>query len=335
MPSSSRLVAAALLPATALAFLPASSGRPASARHFAVTPSFGDPLGLNGHRRPLQQPSSSSSLAPSLPRKPAAVATPAAFAAACWNTPAAFAAKGSFSLSELETAALDPKNFQPVCPASDGFYRFAQTLILGVVGPESYKEYAPLIAGGLLRVRLELCVVESFFYEAIAPFIKENGLSWVLPLHESVETFLAGTIFAVASNFILIGSTKIVTVIATYADIFFGFPLRLVGGAGWKVLEDKAIGEQPPEPPRPWWKGKKPRVAPPIDEVWDANKATQAGQAQVIGWGALLGLGTACKIVREGFEAADLFVGRYLLLTTVAYVGIKFVHFKLWDPIPF
>ena len=191
----------------------------------------------------------------------------------------ASAASPSFSLSELETAALDPRNFQPVCPASDAFYRFGQTLIVGVVGPDSYKEYAPLIAGGLLRVRLELCVVESFFYEAIAPFIKENGLSWVLPLHESVETFLAGTIFAVASNFILIGSTKIVTVIFTYADIFFGFPLRLVGGAGWRVLEDKAIGDAasqlPPEPPRPWWKGQKPRVAPPLTRCGPPTRARQ------------------------------------------------------------
>ena len=94
----------------------------------------------------------------------------------------------------LDSSVLDPSNFQPVCAASDSFYRFAQSLVLGVVGPESYKEYAPLIAGGLLRVRLELCVVESFFYEAIIPFVKENGLSWVLPLHETVETFLAGTV---------------------------------------------------------------------------------------------------------------------------------------------
>jgi len=34
-------------------------------------------------------------------------------------------------------------------------------------------------------------------------------------------------------------------------------------------------------------------------------------------------------------RAADLFVGRYLLLTTVAYVAIKFIHFKIFDPIPF
>ena len=29
-------------------------------------------------------------------------------------------------------------------------------------------------------------MVESFFYEAIIPFIREKGLSWVLPLHETV-----------------------------------------------------------------------------------------------------------------------------------------------------
>lgn len=126
-------------------------------------------------------------------------------------------------------AVQDPSTFQPVCPASDGLYRFGQGLVLTVVGADNYKEYAPLIAGGLLRVRLELCVVESFVYEAVIPFVKEKGLTWILPLHETVETFLAGVIFAVASNFILIGSTKIVTVIATYADVLFGFPFRVIG----------------------------------------------------------------------------------------------------------
>lgn len=316
-----------LLPTTAVLAL--VSNHPAAMRP-AV---FGDPLGLRdfvaARPPPLRKASS--------PAAATAAALTALSAPAIM--PASAASSPSFSLSELETAALDPRNFQPVCPASDAFYRFGQTLIVGVVGPDSYKEYAPLIAGGLLRVRLELCVVESFFYEAIAPFIKENGLSWVLPLHESVETFLAGTIFAVASNFILIGSTKIVTVIFTYADIFFGFPLRLVGGAGWRVLEDKAIGDAasqlPPEPPRPWWKGQKPRVAPPIDEVWAANQGSAAAKASVIGWGLVLGGGNLCKGIRQTVEAADLFVGRYLLLTTVAYVAIKFVHFKIWDPIPF
>jgi hypothetical protein len=82
------------------------------------------------------------------------------------------------------------------------------------------------------------------------------GLSWVLPLHETVETFLAGVVFSVATNFILIGSTKILTVIVTYADILVGFPSRTVGGAGWRTLEDKAIAQAaataPDEKPRPW-----------------------------------------------------------------------------------
>jgi hypothetical protein len=114
---------------------------------------------------------------------------------------------------------MNPSTFQPVCPASDSFYRLLQESIRAIVGQDQFIEYGPLIAGGLLRVRLELCVVESFFNEAVGPFIAENGLAWVLPLHETVETFLAGTIFALATTFILVGSTKLLTVIFTYFDL--------------------------------------------------------------------------------------------------------------------
>jgi hypothetical protein len=97
------------------------------------------------------------------------------------------------NMPEISQGYLDPSNFNPVCPASDFFYRFLQSSAINVVGRDSFIEYGPLIAGGLLRVRLELCVVESFFNEAVIPFIKQNGLNWVLPIHETVETFLAGT----------------------------------------------------------------------------------------------------------------------------------------------
>lgn len=97
------------------------------------------------------------------------------------------------NVPEISQGYLDPASFNPVCPASDFFYRFLQSSAVNVVGRESFIEYGPLIAGGLLRVRLELCVVESFFNEAVIPFIRQNGLNWVLPLHETVETFLAGT----------------------------------------------------------------------------------------------------------------------------------------------
>jgi hypothetical protein len=165
-------------------------------------------------------------------------------------------AAAAASTTKLSEGNFDPNAFRPVCGASDSFYRLLQSTTRAAVGDEGMAEFGPLIAGGLLRIRLELCVVESFVYEAIIPFIKENGLSWVLPLHETVETFLAGTVFAIGTNFILLGSTKIITVIATYADIFFGFPFRIVGGLGWRTLEDKALAKMkeaaPPEKPRPW-----------------------------------------------------------------------------------
>ncbi len=141
--------------------------------------------------------------------------------------------------SSLSTGDFNPDNFRPVCGASDSFYRFLQGSTRAVVGDENFSEYGPLIAGGLLRIRLELCVVESFFNEAVGPFIKENGLNWILPIHESVETFLAGTIFALATTFILVGSTKLIQIIAFYGDLLVGGPCRLLGG----FFFDRARGE--------------------------------------------------------------------------------------------
>jgi hypothetical protein len=72
----------------------------------------------------------------------------------------------------------------------------------------------------------------------------------------------------------------------------------------------------------------------PFDEVIEANSGTPSEQAQLAVWGVLLGFGNASKGLRQLLEALDLFVGRYLLLTTIAYCGIKFVHFKVFDPFP-
>ena len=141
--------------------------------------------------------------------------------------------------TRISSGEYDPENFKPVCAVSDSFYRFLQGTTQAIVGEENFVDYGPLIAGGLLRIRLELCVVESFFNEAVGPFIKQNGLRWILPLHETVETFLAGTICAVATTFILVGSTKIVSVVVTYGDIFVGVPCRLLGGFAF----DRALGK--------------------------------------------------------------------------------------------
>jgi hypothetical protein len=137
--------------------------------------------------------------------------------------------------------AMDPASFQPVCPASDGFYRLLQSLTEGVVGRESFLEYGPLIAGGLLRIRLELCVVESFANEAVLPFVRDNGVSWILPLHETVETFIAGVIFALATTFILLGSTKLLTVIITYTDFLVGMPSRFFAGFAYDRTTGKPV----------------------------------------------------------------------------------------------
>mmetsp|Transcript_5202 Transcript_5202/g.15017 ORF Transcript_5202/g.15017 Transcript_5202/m.15017 type:complete len:384 (-) Transcript_5202:403-1554(-) len=232
------------------------------------------------------------------------------------------------------TTNFDPENFKPICSASDNFYRLLQGTTEAVVGPEAFREYGPLIAGGLLRIRLELCVVESFFSEAVGPFIRENGLSWILPLHETVETFIAGTIFALATTFIMVGSTKLISVIAVYGDAFVGVPCRLFGtfffdrAMGKPVTLDIGLG--------PW----KTRVIGPPEEE-EAEKVAKglgdvpAGKIPVVlVSGAVKYLGEGSKIVRETIEALDLFVGRYLVVIATGYIGFKFIHFKIFTDFP-
>jgi hypothetical protein len=192
-------------------------------------------------------------------------------------------------------AMFDPSQFSPVCPSSDTVYSVLKSAASVVVGPDNVMEYGPLIASVLLRIRLELCVLESFVYEAIVPFVRQKGLSWVLPLHETVETFVAGTIFAVASNFILLGSTKILTVLYVYFDALTGFPARNLG----KVIK---------------------KASPPRSPGQGLGSALQ-------GYGELSG------VLRRVLEGADTFVGRYLVVATTAYIAFKFAHFKLFNDI--
>jgi len=241
------------------------------------------------------------------------------------------------AISGISAGQFDPSKFQPVCPASDGFYRFLQGTTQAVVGDENFIEYGPLIAGGLLRVRLELCVVESFFNEAIGPFINKNGLSWVLPLHETVETFLAGTIFALATTFILVGSTKLISVIVTYGDVFIGVPFRLFGNfffdraLGKPVTLDIGIG--------PW---KKRVIGPPKeqdqssddDKPFDLATTNPAALPIILTSGAVKYVGEGSKILRESMDALDVFVGRYLVFFATSYIGVKFIHFKIFPDFP-
>ena len=187
--------------------------------------------------------------------------------------------------------------------------------------------------GGLLRVRLELCVVESFFYEAVLPFIKENGLGAATARDRRDfprRDHLCGGVQLHPDRLHQDhhGHPRTPTRSAPPC----AWPARRLAcprGQGLGAADGERREE---EQTRPWWKGKKRREAPPIDEVWEANADSPA---PFFAWGAVYGAGQISKGVREIAEAFDLFVGRYLLLTTVGYVGIKFIHYKLWDPIPF
>ena len=237
------------------------------------------------------------------------------------------------------TQSFDPSSFVPVCSTSDSFYRVLQSIAQAVVGPQKFVEYGPLIASGLLRIRLELCVVESFFNEAVGPFIGQNGIAWVLPLHETVETFLAGTVFALATTFILVGSTKILTVIVTYVDFFIGGPLRLFGGfffdraRGKPVVLDVGVG--------PF----KTRVIGPKDFEVDKKSgrfdfSVNFGELNpvelpvVIVSGGVKFAGQSIRVVRDVLDAIDLFVGKSLILWVTAYIAIKFLHFKVFPDFP-
>jgi hypothetical protein len=189
----------------------------------------------------------------------------------------------------------DPAQFQPVCPTSDTVYQVLKGTSSALVGQSNAEEYGPLIASVLLRIRLELCVLESFIYEAVVPFIQKKGISWVFPLHETVETFLAGTIFAVASNFILLSSTKIVAVLFIYADTLTGMPSRAIGN-GIKKVSQKASG------------------------------------GDIFG-SVLKAYGDVMGFTRSVVENVDVFVGRYLVLATSFYIAFKFAHFKFFNDV--
>ena len=164
----------------------------------------------------------------------------------------------------------------------------------------------------------------------------------IQPVHETVETFLAGTVFALATTFILVGSTKLLTVVFTYVDFFVGGPFRLFGGfffdraRGKPVTLDIGIG--------PF----KTRVIGPKDEdMTESEKqkgrfdfAVNFGETSpaelpiVLVSGGAKFVGQSIRLLRELLDAIDLFVGKSLVLWMTAYIGIKFVHFKILPDFP-
>ena len=235
------------------------------------------------------------------------------------------------------TDVFDPVSFRPVCSASDSIYRLLQHSAEIAIGPDQMHEYSPLIAGGLLRVRLELCVVESFITESIIPFVKTNGISWILPLHETVETYVAGSLFAVTTCFILVGSTKLLAVLVTSADLFLGLPARLLGGFVFDRAQNKPITVDVgvgPFKTRLIGEGSAKDDLAKEPTKFDFKSIPPAVVPVAAASGLIKGFGAVSKGVKEFFEGTDLFVGRYLVLITTVYLAFKFVHFKIF-PFPF
>mmetsp|Transcript_13936 Transcript_13936/g.30619 ORF Transcript_13936/g.30619 Transcript_13936/m.30619 type:complete len:81 (+) Transcript_13936:962-1204(+) len=67
----------------------------------------------------------------------------------------------------------------------------------------------------------------------------------------------------------------------------------------------------------------------------DLEKVSPAALPAVAISGAVKGVGETSKFTREIFEALDLFIGRYLVLIATGYIGLKFLHFKIFPDFPF
>eukprot|EP00440_Ansanella_granifera_P003719 gb/GFBE01004036.1/.p1 GENE.gb/GFBE01004036.1/~~gb/GFBE01004036.1/.p1 ORF type:complete len:329 (+),score=65.89 gb/GFBE01004036.1/:1-987(+) len=227
--------------------------------------------------------------------------------------------------AQLGTIDLTPDTFKPVCPASDGIYGFGKGAADALLGAEG-AEYRPLAIEALLRVRLEICVLESFVYEAIIPFVQRKGLGWILPLHETIDTVIAGTVFAVAVNFILFGTTKILSVIGIYHDFLVGAPLRLIGYA---ILPERKKKEVP------FFQINWPGAPPPTyeEEAEEAPKPPPEGPLAIFGM-LCKGYGIFAEFVKNFLEGLDTFAGRYLAFFSITYVAFKWTHFRLFNDFP-
>ncbi|OUS45965.1 hypothetical protein BE221DRAFT_146270 [Ostreococcus tauri] len=266
-------------------------------------------------------------------------------------------------------ASIDPwTTFSPVCPASDGVFRVGQRAAISLAGDENIENYRPLINDVLIRVRTELCVLESFVRETAVPFVQEKGVGWVLPARETSETYLAGVVFMLGANFILLGSTKVVAIMAIYHDLSLGLATRLAGGALGalgpqnerdkrekelnkvmeeqmselkKVMADTSISEDVRT-------SKTQEINTTYGEKLNALRGTQVNNAkrddtrglskarQFAGAVAvpLKVYGTVSQKGRQLLEVFDTFCSRYFVAFTVTYVIVKTLHYTVLKDFP-
>ena len=280
---------------------------------------------------------------------------------------AAAAASVAASVGAAQAAEIDPFfQFQPVCPYSDGVFRAGQKAALVVAGSDNIEDYRPLINDVLIRVRTELCVLESFARETAIPFVQQKGVGWVLPLHETSETYLAGVVFMVGTNFILLGSTKVVAILAIYHDLILGFPARQLGrllglanvdGEAQAaetidiLLEEQARAVREVMSDRELASAARSRetarisakYAAKLEEVREgADAAALERQTSALGKinralalvGVPLGFyGLASLKLKELLELFDTFCSRYFVALTVLYVIVKTAHYVFFPDI--
>jgi len=272
-------------------------------------------------------------------------------------------AGNAFAASSQQS--IDPfANFSPVCPASDGVFRVGQRLALSLAGDSNIENYRPLINDVLIRVRTELCVLESFVRETAIPFVQTKGLGWVLPRHETSETYLAGVVFVVGANFILLGSTKVVAILAIYHDLSLGLVARGMGGLlGFmspgdvrKAREEefeKLMTKQMEETKKVMLDAnmsasdrekKTTEISTRYATEMEKIKSTQedkersdetSGIAKFRKGASVVAIplkvyGTVSRKTREILEVFDTFCSRYFVAFTVTYIIVKTLHYVVF-----
>jgi len=264
--------------------------------------------------------------------------------------------------------SIDPfANFSPVCPASDGVFRVGQRVALSLAGDSNIENYRPLINDVLIRVRTELCVLESFVRETAIPFVQTKGLGWVLPKHETSETYLAGVVFVVGANFILLGSTKVVAILAIYHDLSLGLVARGMGGLlGFmspgdvrKAREEefeKLMTKQMEETKKVMLDAnmsasereqKTTEISTRYAMEMERIKTTQedrersdetSGVAKFRKGASVVAIplklyGTVSRKTREVLEVFDTFCSRYFVAFTVTYIIVKTLHYVVFPDV--
>jgi len=185
-------------------------------------------------------------------------------------------------------------------------------------------------------------------YNTLTPLLVSSLLAPFFASLIAVESFVAGSIFALATTFILVGSTKIVTVLVTYSDLLVGAPCRLFGGFlfdraqnkpvtldfGAGFLKTRIIGPPIPADEEKLWRKGIELDKPSVWEV-DWDKIDPSKYPVILASGGVKAVGESSKFARRVTEAVDLFVGRYLVLIATGYLGVKFLHFKIFPDFPF